>query len=115
VTAAEATFLAGVCLASTGQVLLKKGATRGLRHSMFRSLFDPFVIAGYMLMLASTVTSTIALKVLPLKVTVTLLPLGYIVVTVLSVMLLHERMRRHHFLGMLLILTGIMIFNLGGR
>jgi drug/metabolite transporter (DMT)-like permease len=114
-TAAGATFLAGVCLASAGQVLLKKGATRGLRHAMFRSLFDPFVIAGYVLMLTSTVTSTIALKVLPLKVTVTLLPLGYIVVAVLSVMLLHERMRRHHVVGMLLILAGIVIFNLGGR
>jgi len=112
-TAAIFIFLSGVCLASTGQVLLKKGAARGRNRPIFHSLFDPFVIAGYVLMLASTVTSTIALKVLPLKLTVALLPLGYIVVVSLSVALLHERMRRHHVVGMLLILAGIVIFNLG--
>jgi drug/metabolite transporter (DMT)-like permease len=106
-----AIFIAGVCLASIGQVLMKKGATRG--RSLVRSFLDPFVIAGYALMLVSTVTSTIALKVLPLKLTVTLLPLGYIVVVLLSVALLRERMRRHHVWGMLIILTGIVIFNLG--
>ena len=111
--AAISIFLAGVCLASTGQVLLKKGATRGRNRPLFHSLFDPFVIAGYVLMLASTITSTIALKVLPLKLTVALLPLGYLVVVSLSVALLHERMRRHHVVGMLLILAGIVIFNLG--
>jgi len=106
-----AIFIAGVCLAAIGQVLMKKGATRG--RSVVRSFFDPFVITGYALMLVSTVTSTIALKVLPLKVTVTLLPLGYIVVVLLSVALLREKMRRHHVWGMLIILIGIVIFNLG--
>ena len=106
-----AIFVAGVCLAAFGQVLMKKGATRG--RSLIGSFFDPFVITGYALMLVSTVTSTIALKVLPLKLTVTLLPLGYIVVVLLSVMLLRERMRRHHVWGMLIILAGIVVFNLG--
>ncbi len=66
-----------------------------------------------MLMLGSTVTSTIALKTLPLHLTVALLPLGYIVVALLSVTVLHERVRRHHVWGMLMILAGIIIFNLG--
>jgi drug/metabolite transporter (DMT)-like permease len=106
-------FIAGVIMASIGQVLIKKGASRGKERPVIRSFFDPFVIAGYMLMLASTVTSTIALKVLPLKTTVSLLPLGYIVVVFLSIAVLRERMRRHHVWGMLIILAGIVIFNLG--
>ena len=110
---AVAIFVAGVVLAAVGQVLMKNGANRGRSHSVLRSFFDPFVVAGYTLMLASTVTSTIALKVLPLKLTVALLPLGYIVVVLLSVALLRERMRRHHVWGMLIILAGIVIFNLG--
>jgi drug/metabolite transporter (DMT)-like permease len=111
---AVALFLAGVTVASYGQILMKKGALRGRERSVIGSLFDPFTIAGYLLMLASTVTSTIALKTLPLHVTVSLLPLGYIIVVVLSVVILKERMRRHHVWGMVIIAAGVVIFNWGG-
>jgi multidrug transporter EmrE-like cation transporter len=109
-----AIFLAGVVMASTGQILMKRGALRGRDRSVIGSFLDPFTIAGYVLMLASTVTSTIALKTLPLHLTVSLLPLGYVVVVVLSVTILGERMKRHHIWGMLMILAGIVIFNLRG-
>lgn len=92
---------------------MKKGALRGRGGSLAGSFLDPFTIAGYVLMLGSTVTSTIALKHLPLHLAVSLLPLGYVVVVVLSVAVLGERMRRHHVWGMLTILAGIIIFNLG--
>jgi drug/metabolite transporter (DMT)-like permease len=113
-TAAMAIFLAGVAMASTGQMLMKKGALRGRDRSVIGSFFDPFTIAGYALMLASTVTSTIALKTLPLHLTVSLLPLGYLVVVVLSVTILGERMKRHHIWGMLMILAGVVMFNMRG-
>jgi drug/metabolite transporter (DMT)-like permease len=113
-SAAVVTFLAGVVMASAGQLLMKKGALRGRDSSLFGSFLDPFAIAGYALMLGSTVTSTIALKILPLHLTVSLLPLGYVVVVLLSVTVLRERMRRHHIWGMLVILVGIVVFNLGG-
>ncbi len=106
-------FLAGIVMASSGQLLLKRGALRGRERWLLASFFDPFSIAGYTLMLLSTVTSTIALKTLPLHVTVSLAPLGFVVVTVLSVAVLGEKMRRHHLWGMLMILAGIIIFNLG--
>ena len=110
-TVPMATFLAAVMMASTGQVFIKKGATRGLKRSLAGSFFDPFVIAGYTFMVASTIASTIAMKTLPLKTTVSLQPLGFVVVVFLSVALLRERMRQHHVWGMLLILAGIVIFN----
>lgn len=110
---AVAIFVAGVMLASTGQVLMKKGALRGRDTSLLRSFLDPYVIAGYTLMLVSTVTSTIALKVMPLRLAVALLPLGYVFVMLLSVAVLSERMRRHHLWGALVILVGIIVFNLG--
>jgi uncharacterized membrane protein len=105
-------FVGGVVIASVGQLLIKRGATRRRDGALLASFFDPFVMSGYVLMLASTVLSTIALKVLPLKTTVSLQPLGFILVVFLSVAFLHERMRRHHLWGMLLILAGIVIFNL---
>lgn len=100
-------------MASSGQLFLKRGAQRGRHRSLLTSFFDPFLVAGYSLMLVSTVTSTIAMKVLPLHITVSLAPLGFVVVTILSVTILREKMRRHHVWGMLVILAGIAIFNLG--
>jgi uncharacterized membrane protein len=100
-------------MASAGQLLMKKGALRGRHASFLTSLMDPFTIAGYVLMLGSTVISTIALKTLPLHRVVSLLPLGYVVVVVLSVLVLHEKMRPHHVWGMLIIVAGIVVFNLG--
>jgi multidrug transporter EmrE-like cation transporter len=110
-TTAIAIFLAGVVMAASGQVLIKKGATR--THSLIGSFFDPFVAAGYVLMLASTVATTISLKTMPLKITVSLQPLGFVLVVFLSVAFLREQIRRHHLWGMLLILAGMIIFNLG--
>ena len=112
---AVATFLAGVVAASTGHVLIKKGAVQDRDRPIFLSFLNPLVVAGYALMLASTVTSTIALKVLPLHLTVSLLPLGYVVVVFLSVAVLGERMRRHQIWGMLIVFAGIVVFNLGAR
>lgn len=100
-------------MASIGQILVKVGAIRGRDHSVIRSFLDPFTIMGYALMLGSTVTSTIALKTLPLRFTISLLPVGYIIVVALSVALLHERVQRHQVWGMLMILAGIILFNLG--
>jgi drug/metabolite transporter (DMT)-like permease len=112
-TGAVALFLTGVVMASSGQVLMKKGALRGKHRSIAVSFINPLTITGYALMLASTVASTISLKTMPLRLTVSLLPLGYLVVVILSVAVLGERMHRHHVWGALMILAGIIIFNLG--
>lgn len=112
-TTAVAMFLAAVFIASAGQLLMKMGALRGRSGSLLRSFLDPLTVAGYTLMLGSTVVATIALKTLPLHFTVSLQPIGYIIIIVLSATILRERMRRHHLWGMLLILVGIVIFNMG--
>jgi len=112
-TMAISIFLAGVLMASIGQVLMKKGALARSQVSVFRSFLDLRIVAGYGLMLASTVTSTIALKSIPLHFTVCLLPLGYVVVVLMSVAILHERMTRRHAWGLVLIVLGVVVFNVG--
>ena len=107
-----AIFLVGVIAASTGQVLMKRAAMEERERSLLRSFLNPWLAAGYLLMLSSTVTSTIALKVLPLRVSVTLLPAGYILVLLLSAVVLRETMKRHHFIGAAIILIGVVVFNL---
>ncbi len=110
---ATAIFVAGVVAAAVGQVLMKQGALLGRHRSVLASVLHPYVIAGYGLMLASTVMSLIALKVLPLHLTVALQPLAYVIVVPLSVAVLGERIRRRQVWGMVIILAGIVIFNLG--
>jgi drug/metabolite transporter (DMT)-like permease len=108
-------FVVGVILAAVGQVLMKKGAVRGTRGGIVYSFLDVYTLAGYTLMFTSTITSTVALKVLPLKLTVALLPLGYLIVVLLSVTLLGERLRRTQVLGLAIIVVGIFLFNQGAR
>jgi drug/metabolite transporter (DMT)-like permease len=108
-------FLVGVVLAAVGQVLMKMGAMRTRSGRILASFLDPYTVAGYVLMFMSTITSTIALKVLPLKLTVSLLPLGYVIVVLLSLFVLGERMRRNQFWGMVIILVGIILFNQGSQ
>lgn len=106
-------FLVGVVLAAIGQLLLKLGAVRGAKRGALGSIFHGYALAGYALMLGSTVTSTLALRVLPLKTTVSLLPLGYIIVVLLSIVVLGEKMSRAQFWGMVIIMAGILVFHLG--
>jgi multidrug transporter EmrE-like cation transporter len=108
-------FLLGVVLAAVGQVLMKMGASRSKKRGILASFMDRYTMAGYFLMFTSTVTSTIALKVLPLKLTISLLPLGYVLVVLLSLFVLGERLRRNQFWGMLIILVGMVLFNHGSQ
>src|SRR5215211_8403156 len=96
---AAAIFLAGVAAASVGQVLMKQGALLGRNRSVLASVLHPYVIAGYALMFVSTVTSTIALRVLPLHLTVALLPLAFVIIVPLSMAVLGEKIRRRQVWG----------------
>jgi uncharacterized membrane protein len=107
-------FLAGVVFAAIAQVLMKKGAMRRRHDAILSSFVDRYTLAGYALMLSSTVTSTIALRALPLKLTVSLLPLGYVLVVLLSRLFLAEQLRPRQWLGMLILLIGIILFHQRG-
>jgi uncharacterized membrane protein len=113
VSGAIAIFLVGVVAASTGQVLMKKGAMLGAHQAVARSFFNLYTLGGYALMLSSTVTSTIALKLMPLKLTVSLLPVGYILVAVWSSLALGERLSRTQRWGMVVVIAGILLFSRG--
>lgn len=103
-----AVFLTGIC-----QVLLKYGARNGKRG---KAILSPYLnyatISAYGILLLVTVISVIALREIPLKIFYALTALGYVVVTGLSWQVLKEEVTDTKFLALLLIVSGVIIFNI---
>ncbi|MBI2435585.1 MAG: EamA family transporter [Candidatus Hydrogenedentes bacterium] len=105
--------LIAVLLTALCQLLLKLGAVHGARHgSMLQSYFNFSTMTGYLCLLLVTVLNVYAYQVLPLKTAIIFLPLTFASVALISIGVLKERMRRSQVLGTLLIVIGIVLFNL---
>ena len=105
-------FLIAVILAASGQIFLKKGAVGGKHESFIQSIIHPLSFAGYSLMAVSMLFTMAAMTVLPLKFSIAIMPLQYILVVVLSFFFLDERLDPSMILGSLVILAGILVFSL---
>jgi drug/metabolite transporter (DMT)-like permease len=106
-------FLA-VILTGISQVLLKTGsAHRGKRKD---SILAPYLnlttLFAYGVLLFVAVISVIALKEIPLKMFYAIGSLNFIVVAGLSWLVLKERVTKNRIAGILLIFSGVFLFNL---
>ena len=106
-------FLA-VLLTGISQVLLKIGsAHHGKRkNSVLDAYLNLPALIGYGLLLCVTVICVIALKEIPLKVLYAIASLNLVVVVGLSWGVLKERVTRKMVVGMVMIVLGIVVFNL---
>lgn len=104
--------LVAVVMTALGQVLLKLGARRGRPGRPLSIYLNPFTISGYGLMFLVTLLNVYALKVLPLKIFVILLPMIFLLVALVSVLALRERMTKRQVLGSIVILIGIAVYYL---
>lgn len=104
-------MLCGVCIASLSQILLKISA--GKKHgNVIKEYVNPLVIGGYAMLVVSMFLGIICYKHMDYMQVVILEPIGYIVVMFLSRLIFKERITKRKVGGMLLILAGIVIFNL---
>jgi small multidrug resistance pump len=106
-------FLA-VTLTGISQVLLKIGSAHqasGKNTYLAAYLNLPTFIA-YGLLLITTVISVIALKEVPLKVFYTVTSLNFVIILGLSWGYLKEEVNMKMVVGSILIISGILIFNL---
>lgn len=106
-----AIFLLSVFISSISQILLKSSANRE-HKSALREYFNPKVVIAYGMFFAATLITILAYRYVPLSMGGILEASGYIFVAVLSYFFLHERIGKRKFLGLLLILGGIIIFNI---
>lgn len=104
-------MIISVFIASVSQIMLKLSTTKTYR-SQLQEYLNPIVISAYALFLGCTFLTMYALKVVPLSLGVILEASGYIFVTVLSRMFLHEKFGKQKLLGLAVIMAGMLIYAL---
>lgn len=102
-------MLCGVCLAALSQLLLKSSANR--KHDGFiRQYLNARVIAAYGMLFVSMLLAVWAYTGMDMKYGPAIESVGLVLVTLLSWLLLGERISRRKVLGCLLIVAGLIVF-----
>lgn len=99
----------GVVVSALSQIMLKKSAKRKYT-SVIREYLNPLVIIAYGMFFGCTLISLIAMKVVPLSLSPIIEATSYIITPLLSYLILKEKMTKKQFLGMVVIITGIIVF-----
>jgi small multidrug resistance pump len=99
-----------ILLTGISQILLKIGAGNGT--SILRTYLNVPTISGYISFMAVTIFSVYALQAVQLKTFYALASLNYVIVLALSSVILKEKLSRNKLLSILLIVTGLVVFNL---
>mgnify|MGYP006068240593 CR=1 FL=1 len=106
-----AIFLISVFISSISQILLKKSANKSYDNKL-REYLNLRVIIAYGMFFLSSLITVYAYKFVPLSMGGILESSGYIFVTVLGYFILHEKVSRKKLAGLVIILAGILIFNI---
>ena len=104
-------FIGSVFISSASQILLKRSADVKY-ESKIQEYLNPRVIIAYGIFFSASLITIIAYRGVPLSLGPVLEASGYVFVTILGRIFLHEKVSRRKLLGLVLILTGIMVFNL---
>jgi multidrug transporter EmrE-like cation transporter len=114
--ASVALLLFAVVSAATGQVMLKHGmqvATARVADSggslALRAATSPWVLLGLVVFGVSAIAWLTALSRVPLSVAYPFNALGYLVILIASILVLHERANVLTWLGSLLVVSGLLI------
>lgn len=99
-------------LSSFSQVLLKKGSAIK-RKAIWKEYLNPYVIAGYSIMLTCMLLTVVAYRGIPFKYSGVLESLGYIYIMILSKALLNEKITKKKAMGNIIIVIGVIMFSLG--
>lgn len=100
-------FIFSVLIASISQILLKLGSKNSSNLYL-----NKYTISGYVILVFSTLCTVIAYKKTNLSTGMLLESLSYIFVPCLSYYILKEKMSKKRVLGMIVIIAGILIFNI---
>lgn len=97
-------------IAAFSQVILKKAAGKKY-SSKLRSYLNPSVIFAYTLFFVTTIFSVTALRFIPLTLSAALTASVQVFVPVMSRIFLHENISRRKWIGITVIVLGIVIFS----
>ncbi|MDO4344209.1 MAG: multidrug ABC transporter [Eubacteriales bacterium] len=102
-------MVCSVFMASLAQMLLKISANKTY-PSKIREYMNGYVIAGYGLLLLSTLVTMIALKKIPLSWSTVIESIGYFFVFVMGCVFLKEKASKRKILGIAVIFAGVVIY-----
>lgn len=100
-----------VLIAAFSQLLLKKSANKKY-DSVIKEYLNFLVIFGYGMFFISSILSVISLRGISISLSSIIESLSYIIVPILSYYVLKEKINKKQLLGMVIIIVGIIIFNL---
>ena len=104
-------FLTSVFVASVSQIMLKSSADRKYK-SRLEEYLNPRVVFAYSIFFATTLIAVISYKYIALSSGAILEASAYVYVPVLSYFILKEKLTAKKVLGMVVIITGIIVFSL---
>lgn len=114
VLAHAALILLGTFLASVSQVMLKRAALREY-SSRLGEYLNPLVMGAYAIFVGTTMLSVLAYRGIPLSMGPVLEATSYFYVTFFGMRLFGERMGPRKWLGLAIILCGIVVYSCGMR
>jgi multidrug transporter EmrE-like cation transporter len=97
---------------AVAHLIIKKGADSSVYNHPAKLWINPRMLAGYTLMLISSLISLKVFQVLPIKYGVMLFPVALLVVAFGSVWLFAEEISPRAAWGLRLIVCGMLVFNL---
>lgn len=103
--------IVGCFIAAYSQLLLKNSALVEYKNS-WQDYFNIRVLSSYFLLFLTTIMSMIALRFLPYKLVAMLGTSSYIFVVLLSKFILKEQISKRKFVGVLVIVVGMIVFGL---
>ena len=104
-------YISGIFVSSIAQILLKKSAGKNYK-SRIKEYLNPYVIISYAIFFGATFCSIYAYKGIPLSFGPILAALEYIFVAVLSRLFLKEHINLKKFIGLSIIIAGVIIYSL---
>ena len=103
--------MSGVFISAIAQIILKKSAGKEY-ESKIREYLNPYVIIAYAIFFGATFCTIYAYKGVPLSFGPILAASEYVFVAVLSKLFLKENINHKKFIGLSVIIAGIIIYSL---
>ena len=104
-------YLAGIFVSSVAQILLKKSAGKKYAN-VIKEYLNPYVIISYAIFFGATFCSIYAYKGIPLSFGPILAAMQYVFIAVLSRIFLKEKIGVKKFIGLSVIIAGIIVYSL---
>lgn len=106
-------FLGSVFISSVSQILLKKSADKTY-DSRLKEYLNPLVIIAYGMFFCSMLITMYCYRYVDVSAGPVLESAGYVFVAVLGAVFLKEKFTAKKIVGILVLLSGITLFSLGG-